>query len=100
MKNMMVEIKHFARKKGVWLDNGWTPGAVITMWSTIWHDLEPYLRTVSKGKNGILNYEKSRRGQLAWRTFYNKLYKSGTTSLPSKCEAIMAGSPEGAEHDC
>ena len=51
------------------------------MWSTIWHDLEPYLRTVSKGKNGTLNYEKSRRAQLAWRTFYNKLYKNGANSL-------------------
>ena len=100
MKNMMVEIKHFARKKGVWLDNGWTPGAVITMWSTIWHDLEPYLRTVTKGKNGTLNSEKSRRGQLAWRTFYNKLYENGANSLPSKCEASVAGSREGTEHDC
>ena len=54
---MMVEIKHFARKKGVRLDNGWTPGAVITMRSSIWHDLEPSLRTVTKGKNATLNYE-------------------------------------------
>ena len=52
MKKMMVEIKHFARLKGIWLDGGWTLVAVITMWSTIWRDLEPYLRTVTKGKNG------------------------------------------------
>ena len=79
-------------EKGVWLDNSWAPGAVITMWSTICRDLEPYLRTVTKGKNGTLNYKKSRRGQLAWRTFYNKLYENSANSLPSKYEASVAGS--------
>ena len=61
---MMVEIKHFARLKGVWIDGGWTSVPVITMWSTIWRDLEQYLHTATKGKNGKLNHENSRRGQL------------------------------------
>ena len=72
----------------------------------------PYLVTVTKGKNGELNYEKSRRGQLAWRTFYNKLYEKGGNSVPSKnvrlriddtgCEVVsvsVAGSSIGTEHE-
>ena len=65
MKKVMVEVEHFARLKGVWLDGGWTSAAVTRMWSTIWHRLEPYFFTMSKGKTGKLNDKKSRRGQLA-----------------------------------
>ena len=32
---------------------------------------------MTKDENGKLNYKKSRQVQLAWRTFYNKLYEDG-----------------------
>ena len=89
MKKVMLQVEQFARLEGVWLQGGWTPAAVTTMWSTIWHRLEPHLRTVTR-RNGTLSYEKSRRGQLAWRTFYNKLKNTS-----KNCEASVAGSQGG-----
>ena len=96
----MAEVEHVARRKSVWLEGGWNSNAVTRMWSMIWYKLDRYLRTESKGKNGELNYNKSRQGQLAWRTFYNKLYNSGKNFMPSNCEASVAGSPGGTEQDC
>ena len=80
----MREVKHFARLEGVWLKGCWTAPAVTTMWSTIWHHLEPYLRTVTKRKNGKESDKQSRQGQIAWRTCYNKLIQEGKTVVPLK----------------
>ena len=76
MKKVMLQVEQFARLKGVWLQGSWTAAAVTTMWSTICHRLVQHFCTVTR-RNGTLSYEKSRQGQLAWRTFYNKLYEDG-----------------------
>ena len=83
MKFVMREVEHLARLEGVWLEGNWTSAAVITMWSTIWRYLEPYLRTLTK-KNGKVSDDKSRRGQISWRTFFNKLSENGKDMVPSK----------------
>ena len=80
----MREVEYFARKKGIWRDGRWTPPLVIEMWSAIWVDIDPYLRTQTRGKDGIISEEKSRQGQIAWRTCYNKLIRSGKNWLPSR----------------
>ena len=68
----------------VWLDHGWTTATVTTMWSTIWLLVDPYFRTQTVRKNGETSEDKSRQGQISWRTFYNKLIKDGKNWLPSK----------------
>ena len=55
-----------------------------TMWSTIWPHVDPYLRTQTVRKSGETSEEKSRQGQISWRTLYNKLMKDGRNWLPSK----------------
>ena len=83
MKFVMREVEHLARLEGVWLEGHWNSAAVITMWSTIWRYLEPYLRTLTK-KNGKVSDDKSRRVQISWRTFFNKLSENGKDMVPSK----------------
>ena len=61
----MHEVEHVARLEEVWLEGGWTPAAVTKMWSTIWQYLEPYLRTLTRKKDGEVSDEKSRRGQIS-----------------------------------
>ena len=51
MKMVISEVDYFARLEGVWQENCWTKSAVTTMWSTIWHHLEPYLRTITTREN-------------------------------------------------
>ena len=84
MKLVMGEIEYFARLKDVWLNCGWTSATVTKMWSTIWPLIDPYLRTQTVHKNGTTSEEKSRQGQISWRTFHNKLTKDGRNWLPSK----------------
>ena len=84
MSTVMGEIEYFARQKNVWLDHGWTTATVTTMWSTIWPLVAPYLRTQTVRKNGETSEDKSRQGQISWRTLYNKLIKDGKNWLPSK----------------
>ena len=84
MKLVMREVEHFARLEGVWLEVRWTVPAVTKMWSTIWRHLEPYLRTVTTRKDGKVTDKKSRQGQIAWRTCYNKLIQDGKKIVPSK----------------
>ena len=80
---MVNEVEHLAKLEGVWLERGWTSPLVTKMWSTIWPHLEPHLRTLTK-HNGVVSHEKSRQGQMSWRTLYNKFTKDGKNWLPSK----------------
>ena len=84
MKMLMREVEHFARIEGVWTEGRWTSPAVTRMWSTIWPHIEPNLRTLTKRKNGEISDEKSRQGQIAWRTCYNKLMRHGKNWVPSR----------------
>ena len=84
MKVVMREVEHFARIEGVWLEARWTSPAVTKMWSMIWPHIEPSLRTLTQHKDGEITDEKSRQGQMAWRTCYNKLIRHGKNWVPSK----------------
>ena len=79
MKQVMEKIKEFGQESGVWLSNTseWNGSTVTTLWSTIWGKLDPYLRTESMSKNGTIELEKSRNGQIEWRTCYNKMSDKG-----------------------
>ena len=83
MNFVMREVEYLARLEGVWHKGRWTSGAVTTMWSTIWRHLEPYLCTLTT-TNGRVSDEKSRRGQISWRTLFNKLRRRGLDMVPSK----------------
>ena len=75
MKALMGQVEHFARLDDVWIDGRWTGPDVTRMWSTIWPRLDPFLRTNTIKKNGEISVEKSRQGQMSWRTCFNKLSK-------------------------
>jgi hypothetical protein len=96
----MCEVEYFARKEGVWLEGRWTSPAVTKMWSTIWPLIEPNLRTLTRCENGEISDEKSRQGQIAWRTCYNKLIRHGKNWMPSKNNMTARNmSPAGANED-
>ena len=84
MKLVMREVEHFSRLEGVWLEGRWTAPAVTKMWSTIWLYLKPYLRTLTRKKDDKESNKHSRRGQIAWQTFFNKLRENGKDMMPSK----------------
>ena len=84
MKLVMGKVEHFAKLEDVWLDGKWTPADVTNMWSTIWPRIEPFMRTLTPLKNGGVTNEKSRQGQISWRTVYNKLLRHGKNWIPSR----------------
>ena len=73
MKLVMGEVEHFARLEDILLDGKRTPADVTKMWSMIWPRIEPFMRMLTPLKNGGVTDEKSRQGQISWRTVYNKL---------------------------
>ena len=82
---MMALVEKVARKENVWNEESrWDGWHVTKMWSTIWPHLRPYLVTRTKTKGGKETEEKSRVGQIAWRTCYNKLQRMGGTRRPRK----------------
>ena len=89
MNLVMKEVEYFARLENVWLERRWTSPDVTKMWSTIWPHLEPHMRTLTK-RNGEVTAEKSRQGQISWRTVYNKFMKDGKNWCPSKNVARRA----------
>ena len=94
MKLVMGEVEHFARLEDVWLDGKWTNADVTKMWSKIWHRIEPFMRTLTPLKNGGVTDEKSRQGQISWRTVHNKLVRHGRNWYPSKCAEAMTRANE------
>ena len=77
---MFIVQYHFQEHK-VWLDsNKWDGVVVTTLWSTIWSDMDPYLRTPTQiqiqNKTSV-SYKKSRQGDVACRSVYNKMQKVG-----------------------
>jgi hypothetical protein len=83
MKQLMRKVKEFAEAEdsdvNVWRGpRDWDGETVTTLWSTIWYRLDPYLRTETEIANGDeISYGKSRRGQISWRTCYNKMQLKG-----------------------
>lgn len=79
MKQVMKFVEKFGRARGVWASE-WDGEKITTLWSAIWEDFDPYMRTETKIANDDTNsksYHKSRKGQVAYSTIYNKLWKEG-----------------------
>lgn len=82
MKFAMREVEHLARLERVRLEGHWSLVAVTTKWSLTWRYLEPYLRTLTKKNLNVS--DKKHRGQISWRTFFNKLRQKGKDMVTSK----------------
>ena len=81
MKQVMKYVEQFGTIRGVWMhDNKWDGAKVTNLWSAIWKDFDPYMRTETKrqinDKTSKL-YHKSRNGQVAYTTIYKKLCQAG-----------------------
>ena len=56
----------------------WNGKHVTTLWSTIWPKLDQFLRTKTKCVgNDKVSKDKSRKGQISWRSCYNKMQAQG-----------------------
>jgi hypothetical protein len=71
-KKVMMEIERIARIEGVWIENAnaWDGGKVNCLWSTVWKPMDKYLSLK-------LGSERSRKGQVSYRSVYNKMVSSG-----------------------
>jgi hypothetical protein len=80
MKRIMKVIRYFGEVRGVWKighgSNIWNGETVTKLWAGIWDDVKPYLFTKTV-KSTCVSYHKSRTGQLAWRTCYDKFKRTG-----------------------
>jgi hypothetical protein len=69
--------------------NRWTSKKVTDLWSKVWEKLHPFLQSTSnQTKQGLdnnnaaqtnvtsTNKDKSRTGQIVWRTCYNNMCKA------------------------
>ena len=52
------------------------------------------MRTLTPLKNGGVTDEKSRQGQISWRTVYNKLVRHGKNWIPSRHAEAMTRTNE------
>ena len=85
MRALMTLVEKVAHEENVWIEESrWEARHVTKMWSTIWPHLRPYLVTRTKTKDGGESEEKSRIGQIAWCTCYNKIQRMGGTRRPRK----------------
>ena len=77
----MKFVEQFGRVRGVWMhDNKWDGAKVTDLWSAVWEDFDPNMRTETKRKvndKTSKSYHKSRHGQVAYSTIYKKLGKAG-----------------------
>ena len=75
IRQVMKEVHNISERKGVWQSSKNWNGATITyLWSSIWSELAQYLRTEGRS-NSAKTLEKSRKGQICWRTCYNNMQK-------------------------
>ena len=82
MKQVLLQVESFGRERGLWQSNNvWNGERVTKLWSGIWKDLDQYLRTESSSnRNDVASAkmrDKSRKGQVSWRTCYNNMQKKG-----------------------
>jgi hypothetical protein len=86
---VMTLVEKFGRERDVWLESSrnWDGKSVTVLWSAIWQDMYPYMRTKTTKEivdpNNpeqvvqSVSYRKSRSGQISARTVYNKLGEAG-----------------------
>ena len=70
----MKQVEDFGLEENVSEPGSWNGEGITKLWSTIWHRLVPYLRTEGNS-NKIGCTEKSRKGQISWRTCYSNMQK-------------------------
>ena len=70
----MKRLKYFGLEDNVWEPCSCNGDRIIKLWSKIWHRLEPYPNTEGNS-NKVGCMEKSRKGQISWRTCYNNMQK-------------------------
>lgn len=79
----MTLLEKIARAENVWIEERrWESRDVTKMWCTIWPNLRPYLLTRTRTTNGVESESKSRVGQIAWHTSYNKIQRLGKLRRP------------------
>ena len=74
MRQVTKRVKYFGLEENVWEPGSWNGQGITKLWSTIWHRLDPYLLTKVNGKK-IGCTERSRKGQISWKTCYNNMQK-------------------------
>ena len=76
---VMEFIVMFVKEEKVWIeDKNWSGAKITTIWTGIWHRLDPYLRTVTEHRSNNSNkMDISRKGQMSWRKCYNEMCKAG-----------------------
>jgi len=79
MKQVMSKIEKFGKEDNVWRNKSeWDGKYVTTLWSTIWPKLDPFLRTkMQRTGDDQPSRDKSRQGQIGWRTCYNNMQEQG-----------------------
>ena len=74
-RQVTKRVKYVALEESVWEPGSQNVEGITKLWSTIWHRLDPYLRTEGNS-NKIGCMEKSRKGQISWITCYNNMQKN------------------------
>ena len=91
-------VQIFAKEKKIWVKfNEWNDVTVITLWSSIWSDLLPYLSKVTVNKDAPgseTSLHKSRASQVSWQTCYNKICKQGVAKINKVCHSTKRESLE------
>jgi len=93
MKQVVLKIEELAKEEDfdVQIINKWSSKNVTDLWSKVWERMHPYLAsTPNQDKRGQINSDaaqntnvststkdKSRTGQIVWRTCYNNMCKAG-----------------------
>ena len=54
MRQIMSHVEVLGTAKGVWVNSGWDGAKVTELWSTIWEDMDPFLRTETQIAKGTL----------------------------------------------
>ena len=62
MRQVMIHAETLGREKGVWVDKQWDGEKVTSLWSAVWKDMDPCLRTetqIAKGTGVSISLEVS-----------------------------------------
>ena len=83
MRQVMIKVEDIGQEDEVWVPYcQWDCETVTELWSTIWCQLYPYLRTkTQRDKNSSTTYHKSWQGQIAWTTCYKKHMQKGCSKV-------------------
>ena len=66
-------IVKFSKEYGLWSDSKhWDGGRVTNLWDGVWQRFDKYLNY-----DNTICHNKTRKGEISWRTYYNKLWKAG-----------------------